>query len=178
MRLNDFIIKPSFPGRRESNFVWLLYMFLSWIPACVGMTTVIAGALISIPAQAEIIIGVAGPMTGQYTAFGEQMVRGAQAAIDDINAKGGISGELLSLDVVDDGCDVRRAEEAARGFVSSGVAVVISEHEQNRRRSGNVRAQKGEAPRCAFLRVARHDEGIDILAQHGREAADNINVQV
>lgn len=77
------------------------------------------------PAQADIMIGVAGPMTGQYAIFGEQMVHGAQVAIDEINSKGGISGEQLKLDVGDDSCDNRKTEEVAKGFVSDGVSVVI-----------------------------------------------------
>ena len=76
-------------------------------------------------AHADIIIGVAGPMTGQYQIFGQQMKNGAQAAIDEINAKGGISGELLSLNVGDDGCDNRKSEDVAKGFVSIGASVVI-----------------------------------------------------
>ena len=76
-------------------------------------------------AQADIIIGVAGPMTGQYQIFGEQMKTGAQAAIDAINAHGGISGELLALNIADDGCDVRKAEDVAHGFVSAGVSLVV-----------------------------------------------------
>lgn len=81
-------------------------------------------ALVS-PAKADIIIGVAGPMTGQYALFGEQMVHGAQAAIDAINGKGGISGEQLRLEVGDDGCDSRKTEEVAKGFVTSRAAVVV-----------------------------------------------------
>ncbi|MDE2446412.1 MAG: branched-chain amino acid ABC transporter substrate-binding protein, partial [Alphaproteobacteria bacterium] len=81
--------------------------------------------LLTQPAYADIIIGVAGPMSGQYQAFGAQMKAGAQAAIDDINAHGGISGELLALNVADDECDVRKAEAVAHQFVSAGVQVVI-----------------------------------------------------
>jgi branched-chain amino acid transport system substrate-binding protein len=76
-------------------------------------------------AHADIIVGVAGPMSGQYAIFGEQMVHGAQTAIDTINARGGISGEQLRLDVGDDGCDNRKTEEVAKTFVSSGASVVI-----------------------------------------------------
>ncbi len=82
-------------------------------------------SLASSPAHADITIGVAGPMSGQYAIFGEQMVHGAQAAIDEINSKGGISGEQLRLDLGDDGCDNRKAEELAKTFVSNGASVVI-----------------------------------------------------
>lgn len=83
------------------------------------------GTILTAPSQADITIGVAGPMSGQYAIFGEQMVHGAQAAIDAINAKGGISGEQLVLDVGDDVCDNRKAEEIAKGFVTTDAAIVI-----------------------------------------------------
>jgi branched-chain amino acid transport system substrate-binding protein len=89
------------------------------------MTAWVSALLSATPAQADITIGLAGPMTGQYAVFGEQMVHGAQAAIDDINAKGGISGEQLVLDVGDDACDNRKADEVAKTFVTGGASVVI-----------------------------------------------------
>ena len=36
---------------------------------------------------------VVGPITGRYAAFGEQMKRGAEMAVKDINAKGGVLGQ-------------------------------------------------------------------------------------
>jgi branched-chain amino acid transport system substrate-binding protein len=90
-----------------------------------GMLAIMFGTILTSPARADITIGVAGPMSGQYAIFGEQMVHGAQAAIDAINAKGGISGEQLVLDVGDDACDNRKTEEIAKGFVADGAAVVI-----------------------------------------------------
>lgn len=70
-------------------------------------------------------------MSGQYQIFGQQMKNGAQAAIDDINAHGGIFGELLALNVADDGCDVRKAEDVARLFVSAGVSLVVGHYCSN-----------------------------------------------
>ena len=64
-------------------------------------------------------------MSGQYAIFGEQMVHGAQSAIDEINAKGGISGEQLKLVSGDDACDNRKTEDVAKNLVSNGAAVVI-----------------------------------------------------
>jgi branched-chain amino acid transport system substrate-binding protein len=43
-------------------------------------------------------------ITGQY-AFGEQLKRGAEMAVADINAAGGVNGEKLVLEVGDDACD-------------------------------------------------------------------------
>ena len=46
-------------------------------------------------AHADVRIAVAGPITGQYAVFGEQMKRGAELAVRDINAKGGVNGQPL-----------------------------------------------------------------------------------
>jgi branched-chain amino acid transport system substrate-binding protein len=81
-------------------------------------------ALTAGAAQAEIVIATAGPMTGQYAVFGEQMKRGAEQAIKDINAQGGVLGEELSLRVGDDACDPKQAVAVANQFVNDGVVFV------------------------------------------------------
>ena len=75
-------------------------------------------------AWADVTIATAGPMTGQYAVFGEQMKRGAELAVKDINAKGGINGEQLVLKVGDDACDPKQAVAVANQFVHDGVKFV------------------------------------------------------
>ena len=75
----------------------------------------------STPALAEIVIATAGPMTGQYAAFGEQMKAGAEQAVADINAAGGVNGEQLRLEVGDDACDPRQAVSVANQMAGAGV---------------------------------------------------------
>ncbi|MBV9522330.1 MAG: branched-chain amino acid ABC transporter substrate-binding protein, partial [Alphaproteobacteria bacterium] len=69
----------------------------------------------------EIVVGVAGPITGPDAQFGEQMKRGAQKAVDDINAKGGVLGKKLKLVVGDDQCDATQAVAVANKMVSEKV---------------------------------------------------------
>lgn len=83
-----------------------------------------ASALFTGAARADIVIATAGPMTGQYAAFGEQMKRGAEMAVKDINAKGGVLGQKLVLKVGDDACDPRQAVAVANQFVNDGVVFV------------------------------------------------------
>jgi len=45
-----------------------------------------------------IKIGLSGPLTGDYAAYGKGVVNAAQLAIDEINALGGIQFELKALD--------------------------------------------------------------------------------
>jgi branched-chain amino acid transport system substrate-binding protein len=75
-------------------------------------------------AWADVAIATAGPMTGQYAVFGEQMKRGAEMAVKDINAKGGVNGEQLVLQIGDDACDPKQAVAVANQFVNDGVKFV------------------------------------------------------
>jgi hypothetical protein len=61
----------------------------------------------------DIPIGVVGPMTGQYATFGQQLRNGAELAIADINAAGGVGGKKLKLEVGDDACDPKQARAVA-----------------------------------------------------------------
>jgi branched-chain amino acid transport system substrate-binding protein len=75
-------------------------------------------------AQAEIVIATAGPITGQYAVFGDQMKRGAEMAVKDLNAAGGVLGEELVLEVGDDACDPKQAVAVANQMVNAGVVFV------------------------------------------------------
>jgi len=72
----------------------------------------------------EIVIASAGPMTGQYAKFGEQLRMGAQQAVADLNAKGGVLGKQLRLEIGDDACDPKQAEAVARQLVEKKVVFV------------------------------------------------------
>ena len=76
-------------------------------------------------AHADIMIGLAGPMTGGIAAFGEQLKRGGEKAVEDINAKGGVLGQKLQVVIGDDACDPKQAVSVANDLASRKVAVVI-----------------------------------------------------
>lgn len=86
--------------------------------------TLTAGLSLASSAHAEISIAIAGPMSGQYALFGEQMRIGAEQAIADINAAGGVLGEPLVLEIGDDACDPKQAVAVANNMASSGVAFI------------------------------------------------------
>ena len=89
-----------------------------------GPLAVAAVAMMATPAFAQIKIGSAGPMTGQYAAFGEQLKRGAEMAVEEINAAGGVNGQKLQLIIGDDACDPKQATAVANKMVSDKVAFV------------------------------------------------------
>ena len=75
-------------------------------------------------AKAEFAIATAGPMTGQYAIFGDQMKRGAEMAVKDLNEAGGVLGEQLTLEVGDDACDPKQAVAVANQMVNAEVVFV------------------------------------------------------
>jgi branched-chain amino acid transport system substrate-binding protein len=77
------------------------------------------------PKPDEIVIGVAGPMSGDLVAFGRQIRDGAAAAVADLNAKGGVLGKQLRLVVADDRCDRAKAVEAAHELIEQRAVAVI-----------------------------------------------------
>jgi branched-chain amino acid transport system substrate-binding protein len=78
--------------------------------------------------QAEVLIGLASPLTGPRGWAGASNQLGAESAIADLNAKGGVLGERIELIAVDDFCDPDQALVAAEKLVDAGVALVIGHH--------------------------------------------------
>ena len=76
-------------------------------------------------AWADIMIGVAGPLTGPNAAFGAQLQKGAEQAAADINAAGGINGEKIALSFGDDVSDPKQGISVANKFVADGVKYVV-----------------------------------------------------
>jgi len=60
--------------------------------------------------------------------LGEQMKRGAMMAVQDINAKGGVLGKKLALEVADDACDPKQAVAVANQMTAKGVALVAGHY--------------------------------------------------
>ena len=76
-------------------------------------------------ARADILIGVAAPMTGPYASMGYLTQRTIAMAVADLNGKGGVLGQRLRTLVVDDYCDPEQAVAAAHKLVDAGVALVV-----------------------------------------------------
>jgi branched-chain amino acid transport system substrate-binding protein len=76
-------------------------------------------------AQAEIKVGIAGPLSGSSLPAGEQQEIGALKAFDHLNDKGGLLGEEIIVTSVDDACEEEQAKAAARQLVSEGVIFVV-----------------------------------------------------
>src|SRR5580658_1017062 len=76
----------------------------------------------------DLSIAVAGPMTGGESAFGRQMKNGAEMAVADLNASGGLLGKKLALDVEDDACDPKQARSVAEKIASAKIPFVAGHY--------------------------------------------------
>ena len=86
---------------------------------------VLATVLLSGVAQAQIVMGVGGPMTGPDAAFGAQLKNGAEQAVLDINATGGVLGQKIDLKIGDDAGDAKQGRSVANQFIGDGVTFVV-----------------------------------------------------
>ncbi|OWV93608.1 branched-chain amino acid ABC transporter substrate-binding protein [Rhizobium sp. R693] len=94
------------------------------------LSAIAAGAIVafSSPAFADVLMGVAGPVTGPGAAFGAQLKRGAEKAAADINAAGGINGEKILLEIGDDASDPKQGISVANKFVADNIKFVVGHY--------------------------------------------------
>ncbi|MBZ9678249.1 ABC transporter substrate-binding protein [Mesorhizobium sp. ES1-1] len=89
-----------------------------------GVLALMMSASLVPAARADILIAVAGPVTGPLAAPGSEIFNGAKQAAEDINAKGGINGEKIILSIQDDACDPKQAVSVANAIVAAGIKLV------------------------------------------------------
>lgn len=92
----------------------------------------VVASILATPALANVPVAMVGPLTGQYASMGEQMRHGAEQAITDINAAGGLDlghgPEKLTLAKGDDACDPKQAVAVASQMASRGVKMVAGHY--------------------------------------------------
>jgi branched-chain amino acid transport system substrate-binding protein len=76
-------------------------------------------------AHAQVKLAVAGPVTGANAAFGAQLTQGVQQAAEDTNKAGGILGQKIQVEVVDDVSDPKQGVSVANKLVGDGVKFVV-----------------------------------------------------
>jgi branched-chain amino acid transport system substrate-binding protein len=92
------------------------------------LAAVVSAAALAAPAAADVRIGVATALTGPMAWEGAANVVGAESAVADLNASGGVLGEHIELIAVDDACLADQALAAAGKLIEAGVALVIGHY--------------------------------------------------
>lgn len=76
-------------------------------------------------ASSTITLGILGPTSGAQSEIGNSQVAGAQVAVAEINAKGGIGGKQVSLVTADEGSSSDTAAAAIRKFANDDVQLQL-----------------------------------------------------
>lgn len=112
-------------------------------PAVIGL------ALLAAPAHAQepIRIGVPIGLSGANSVVAPSVVQAAELAVAEINAKGGVMGRPLALDVADDGSGAAGAQRAFDSLVfQKKVDVLISMETSAARNAGLPIVTRGKTP--------------------------------
>ncbi|MDH3660912.1 MAG: branched-chain amino acid ABC transporter substrate-binding protein [Alphaproteobacteria bacterium] len=77
------------------------------------------------PVRAEIVIGFANPLSGPYALTGTRNRIAVEIAVRDLNDRGGVLNQEVSLAVADDACGLEKSLDAARQLIAANVTAVI-----------------------------------------------------
>jgi branched-chain amino acid transport system substrate-binding protein len=93
----------------------------SWASAALGLLLLVGCA----GTDGKVIrVACVGPMTGEQAKQGKDMLEGAQLAVEEWNAKGGVLGKKIELLVGDDAQDPKQANAVANKMFTQGVVVI------------------------------------------------------
>ena len=99
-------------------------------------------------------------MTGQYATYGASHKAGAEIAMEELNAAGGVNGGEVSISIGDDLGDPKEAVLVAQKFIDDSELVVVDGHQF----SGATIA----AGRQVRARRPHHDHAVGHPAGHHR----------
>ncbi|HPE64937.1 MAG TPA: ABC transporter substrate-binding protein [Synergistales bacterium] len=91
---------------------------------CAVLVVLLAG-LTGMAVAKELLIGNMQDISGPTSVWGNAVTRGAEIAIEKINAAGGIDGAMLKLVTMDTKANVQEAIKGYNSLVSSGVVAVV-----------------------------------------------------
>lgn len=90
---------------------------------CMVLALMLAMGAFAAFAEDAIIIGISGPLTGPYAMYGLGVVHGAEIAVEEVNALGGIQ---FALTYEDDEGDPEKAVNAYNKMLDDGAALMAS----------------------------------------------------
>jgi branched-chain amino acid transport system substrate-binding protein len=98
---------------------------VAWLIVLLPMLVASLGCSGSDDDEGAIKVALEGPLTGEQSSNGLDMLRGVQIAVSEVNARGGVLGRRVKLIEADDRADPERAELVARSVHDQGAVAVI-----------------------------------------------------
>jgi branched-chain amino acid transport system substrate-binding protein len=76
-------------------------------------------------ADGPLKFGLLAPFSGSESAFGDYLKNGAQLAVNEINAAGGVLDRQIEIVAEDDACDAEKATAAANLLITKGIVASV-----------------------------------------------------
>lgn len=135
---------------------------LKWALALTAFTAIAS----PVAAQDEYLVGLIAGTTGAYGAVGIAVVNGAQMAVDEINAAGGVNGHMLKLDANNDDASATLSGQHYARLLSDGAIVIAGSPD-----TGPTTAQLAE--RHQFPTIGVVDDGGLTIYTEGPDGPPN-----
>jgi branched-chain amino acid transport system substrate-binding protein len=107
----------------------------AWRTSYLCVLTVLSGFVFGVftppqlaVAENTLLIGLATPLSGRGADWGRMQKEGAMLALEEINAKGGVKGMKLELQIEDDKADPKEAATVAKKLVANQKIKVVIGH--------------------------------------------------
>ena len=98
-------------------------------------------------AAEEVVIGLVQALSGPGSVLSPPVLQGAELAVDEVNAAGGILGRKVRIENGDDGTDPRIAEQAWNSLINQrGANFIVSMETSAGREAGVPVAEKANIP--------------------------------
>lgn len=104
------------------DVVWRKYLVVC------SLLVLVVGACFGCGDDESIRIGLSAPLSGRYSDLGIQGQKGAELAVDAVNARGGVAGRTLKLEVLNDSGTVEGALDADRTLMDHDVVAVVGHY--------------------------------------------------
>ena len=75
--------------------------------------------------KGTLYIGATGPLTGDAASYGISVKEGAQIAVEELNANGGINGMKVKFEIKDDEADAEKASTAYNVLMDDGMQIAL-----------------------------------------------------
>lgn len=135
---------------------------LKWALALTAFTAIAS----PVAAQDEYLVGLIAGTTGAYGAVGIAVVNGAQMAVDEINAAGGVNGHMLKLDANNDDASATLSGQHYARLLSDGAIAIAGSPD-----TGPTTAQLAE--RHQFPTIGVVDDGGLTIYTEGPDGPPN-----
>lgn len=117
----------------------------------------------------EIKIGAIYPKTGPLALLGAESLRGAEIAVDEINAKGGINGQKIKLVSADAGDPNAATSEATRLITNEKIEILVGSFSSSISIPASEIAERNKALYVEFGAVA------DTITERGYDSILRVN---